>query len=179
MNNININPTRDGLLKALKKMGAKIDIKNLRTLSGEIVGDLDIEYSDLTGCELDAEMAKLMIDEYPILSVAAAFAKGPSLFRGLKELRVKESNRLELIRLNLLRCGCECEVNNDNLLIKPSENYKVMDNKIRTDFDHRIAMAFIVMGTKTGNLFIEDVQSINTSFPNFVNTFNDSGGNIL
>ena len=179
MSNININPTRDGILKALKKMGANINIKNFRTLSGEIVADIDVEYSKLSGCELDAEMAKLMIDEYPILSVAAAFANGPSLFKGLKELKVKESDRLELIKLNLNNCGCECEVINDDLLIKPSKNYKLLDNNIRTDFDHRIAMAFTVMGSKIGGLFIEDAESINTSFPNFINIFNNAGGNIL
>ena len=179
MSNININPTRDGILKALKKMGANIDIKNFRTLSGEIVADIDVEYSKLSGCELDAEMAKLMIDEYPILSVAAAFANGPSLFKGLKELKVKESDRLELIKLNLINCGCECEVINDDLLIKPTKNYKPLDNNIRTDFDHRIAMAFTVMGSKIGGLFIEDAESINTSFPNFINNFNNAGGNIL
>ena len=179
MSNININPTRDGILKALKKMGANIDIKNFRTLSGEIVADIDVEYSKLSGCELDAEMAKLMIDEYPILSVAAAFANGPSLFKGLKELKVKESDRLELIKLNLINCGCECEVINDDLLIKPTKNYKPLDNNIRTDFDHRIAMAFTVMGSKIGGLFIEDAESINTSFPNFINIFNNAGGNIL
>ena len=179
MKNININPTRDGLLRALKKMGAKIDIKNQRMLSGEIIADLNVEYSSLNGCELDDEMAKLMIDEYPILSIAAAFANSPSLFKGLKELKVKESNRLELIRLNLNKCGCECEVINDDLLIKPSEFYKPINNRIRTDFDHRIAMSFAVMGSKVGGLFIEDSNSINTSFPNFINIFNDAGGNIL
>ena len=178
MNNININPTRSGLLIALKKMGAKIHIKNQRTLSGEVVADLNVEHSNLTGCELDAKIAKLMIDEYPILSIAAAFANGPSVFRGLKELKVKESNRLELIRLNLIRCGCDCEVINDNLFIRPSKNYRLANSNIRTDFDHRIAMAFTVMGSRTGNLFIEDSDSINTSFPNFINIFNQAGGNI-
>ena len=179
INNININPSRDGFLRALKKMGAKISFKNQRTLSGENIADLNVEYSDLVGCELDDEMAKLMIDEYPILSIAAAFAEGPSLFRGLKELKVKESNRLELIKLNLLKCGCECEIINDDLLIKPSKIYELTDNKIRTDFDHRIAMAFTVMGSKIGKLNIKDSESINTSFPNFKNVFNKSGGNIL
>jgi len=179
MSNININPTRDGILKALNKMGANISIKNQRILSGEIVADLDVEYSNLNGCELDSEMAKLMIDEYPILSIAAAFANSPSLFKGLKELIVKESNRLELIRLNLQRCGCECEVINDDLLIKPSKLYKPVENRIKTDFDHRIAMSFTVMGSKIGNLLIEDAESINTSFPNFIDIFNKSGGNIL
>ena len=179
LNNININPSRDGILKALKKMGAKISIKNKRTVSGEVVADLEVEYSDLVGCELDAEMAKFMIDEYPILSIAAAFAKGTSIFKGLKELKVKESDRLELIRLNLVNCGCDCEVINDDLIIRPSENYFPINNKIRTDFDHRIAMSFAVMGSKIGNLIIEDVESINTSFPNFIEKFNNAGGNIL
>ena len=179
LNNININPSRDGVLKALEKMGAKIDIKNKRTVSGEIVADLQVEYSNLIGCELNADMAKFMIDEYPILSIAAAFAKGKSIFRGLKELKVKESDRLELIRLNLVNCGCDCEVVNDDLIIKPSEKYIPNNNKIRTDFDHRIAMSFAVMGSKVGNLIIDDGESINTSFPNFIEKFNNAGGNIL
>jgi len=179
MNNININPSRNGILKALKKMRAKINIKNQKTVSGEIVADIEVECSDLVGCELNAEMAKFMIDEYPILSIAAAFAKGTSIFRGLKELKVKESNRLELIRLNLLNCGCDCEVINDDLIIKPSREYTPINNKIRTDFDHRIAMSFAIMGSKIDNLIIEDSESINTSFPNFINKFNNAGGNIL
>ena len=179
LKNININPSRDGVLKALKKMGAKISIESQRIISGEVVADLEVEYSNLKGCELDADMAKYMIDEYPILSIAAAFAKGISVFRGLKELKVKESDRLELIRLNLVNCGCDCEVINDDLIIKPSEEYILKNNNIRTDFDHRIAMSFAVMGSKVGNLFIEDAKSINTSFPNFIDKFNNAGGNIL
>ena len=179
LKNININPTRDGILRALKKMKAKIEIKNQRNYSGEIVADIHAEYSDLSGCDLDAEMAKLMIDEYPILSIAAAFANSPSRFRGLSELKFKESNRLQLIKINLLRCGCQCEIINDDLLIKPSKINKILDPKIRTDFDHRIAMAFTVMGSKIGSLFIEDSNSINTSFPNFVDIFKNAGGNIL
>jgi len=179
LNNININPSRDGILKALKKMGAKINIKNQRTISGEIVADLNVEYSNLIGCELDAEMAKFMIDEYPILSIAAAFAKGTSIFRGLKELRIKESDRLELIRSNLLNCSCDCQVIDDDLIIKPSETYIPKNNIIKTDFDHRIAMSFAVMGSKVDNLVIEDADSINTSFPNFKEKFNNAGGNIL
>ena len=140
---------------------------------------IDVESSNLVGCELNPEIAKLMIDEYPILSIAAAFAEGPSLFKGLAELKVKESDRLELIRLNLTKCGCECEVINNDLLIKPSRNYLPIDNKIRTDFDHRIAMSFVIMGSKVGNLLIEDIESINTSFPNFIEIYNISGGSFL
>ena len=176
--NVNINPTRDGILIALKKMGGNIEIKNKRTLCGENVADIIVEYSNLKGCELEPEMAQLMIDEYPILSIAAAFADGRSIFKGLGELRVKESDRLELIRLNLVRCGCECEIINDDLIIRPSKVYKPIDNNIRTDFDHRIAMSFTVMGSKIGNVIINEADSINTSFPGFIEIFNNSGGNI-
>ena len=114
-------------------------------------------------------MAKLMIDEYPILSIAAAFAKGPSLFKGLKELKVKESNRLELIRLNLIRCGCDCEVINDDLLIKPSKIYNVVNNKVRTDFDHRIAMSAIIASCSAQcDIELDNIECIQTSFPNFM-----------
>jgi len=179
MKNININPTRDGILIALKKMGANIKIQNQRISSGENIADIEVHSSSLKGCELDAEMAKLMIDEYPILSIAAAHAEGPSIFKGLGELKVKESDRLELIRLNLNKCGCYCQVINDDLYIKPSRNYKILDNIIRTDFDHRIAMSFAVMGTKIGGLNINDSDSIKTSFPNFISLFNKAGGNLV
>jgi len=179
MKNININPSRDGILIALKKMGANINLKNQRLLGGELVADLEVGYSELRGCELNSEIAKLMIDEYPILSIAAAFANSPSLFRGLGELKVKESDRLELIRLNLIRCGCNCEVINNDLLIKPSNSYEIKNNNIRTDFDHRIAMSFVVMGSRIGKLSIEEAESINTSFPDFADIFNNAGGKFL
>ena len=101
LNNININPTRNGILIALKKMGANIKFTNIRILNNEKVADINVKYSQLKGCILEKDIAKLMIDEYPIISVAAAFAKSPSVFKGLKELRVKESDRLNLIKMNL------------------------------------------------------------------------------
>jgi 5-enolpyruvylshikimate-3-phosphate synthase len=180
LKNININPSRDGILRALKKMQAKIDIKNKRFLNNEIVADLIIKSSKLKGVELDQEMAKLMIDEYPILSVAASFAESPSVFRGLKELKIKESNRLELIYLNLLKCGVSCEVKDDDLYIYPNKEYTVKDSNIITKFDHRIAMAFSVMGTRLNeNLKILESECINTSFPNFFKSFNGVGGQLI
>ena len=180
LKNININPSRDGILRALKKMKAKIDIINKRFLNNEIVADLNIESSELEGVELDKEMAKLMIDEYPILSIAACFAKSPSIFRGLKELKIKESNRLELIYQNLLRCGVICKVKEDDLYIFPNKEYAIKDSKIITKFDHRIAMAFSVMGTRLNeNLEILESECINTSFPNFLKSFNGVGGQLI
>ena len=179
LKNININPTRNGILLALEKMGAKINLTNKKFINNEKVADIFVKSSKLHGCELDEKFAKLMIDEYPILSVAAACADSPSIFKGLGELRLKESNRLELIKTNLLRCGCRCEIKGDDLFIKPLNKTEINQLNIKTDFDHRIAMAFAVMGSKIGNLNIQDPDSIKTSFPNFVDEFNKAGGNII
>ncbi len=179
LKNINNNPTRNGIIFALEKMGAKIKIINSRKKNNEVVSDIEVESSDLQGCELGPEFADLMIDEYPILSIAASFANSPSVFRGLKELKVKESDRLKLILLNLQNCGVNCKTENDDLFIYPSKNYQIINNYIQTDFDHRIAMAFCIMGTKLGPLNIKDADSIKTSFPTFINELNNLGGKII
>ena len=178
LKNININPTRNGILMALKKMGAKITYKNKRKINSEEVCDINVESSNLNGCELDSNFAELMIDEYPILAVAASFANSPSIFKGLDELRVKESDRLELINKNLQRCGVNSLINNNDLIINPSKSYTINNHKILTSFDHRIAMSFAIMGSKIGTLEIEESESINTSFPTFINEFNKVGGNL-
>ncbi len=178
LRNINNNPTRNGIILALKKMGAKILIFNERLNNNENICDIKVESTNLNGCELNQDFADLMIDEYPILAVAASFANSPSVFRGLKELRVKESDRLKLILLNLQNCGVNCKSIGDDLFIYPSNKFEIKKNIIKTDFDHRIAMAFAVMGTKIGPLEIEDSEAINTSFPNFKNEINRLGGNI-
>ena len=180
LKNININPTRDGILRALDLMGGNIKIENKRFINHELIADIEVKSSNLKGCELNKNMAKLMIDEYPILSVAASFASSPSIFRGLKELKIKESDRLELIRINLENCGVKCKVIEDDLFIYPQKNYSIKNNIIRTDYDHRIAMSFAVFGTKIKDeLIIEDSESINTSFPNFLKKFNSVGGRLI
>ena len=178
LKNININPTRNGILIALEKMGAKIFYTNKKQINNEEVCDIEVHSSDLRGCELDENIAKLMIDEYPIISIAAAFANSPSVFRGLGELRVKESDRLNLIKKNLLNCGVKCKIDKDDLYIYPSKKYEIKKNIIQTNFDHRIAMAFAVMGSKIGPVKILDSDSITTSFPSFIEEFNKIGGNI-
>ncbi len=179
LKNINNNSSRNGILLALKKMGAKIKLKNQRNHNNENVCDIEVVSSELYGCDLGPEFADLMIDEYPILSIAASFANSPSIFRGLKELRVKESDRLKLILLNLQNCGVDCKVENDNLYIYPSNNYKIKNNIIQTDFDHRIAMSFCIMGTMVGPLNIDNKDSIKTSFPTFKKELNKLGGKIF
>ncbi len=178
LKNINVNPTRNGILIALEKMGAKISYHNKKFLNNELVSDIEVVSSNLNGCDLDEDIAKLMIDEYPILSIAACFASSPSVFRGLGELRVKESDRLNLIKVNLLKCGVNCRVDGDDLHIFPHKEYNINNRTIQTDFDHRIAMAFTIMGSRIGPLEISDANSINTSFPNFLDEFNKIGGNI-
>ena len=178
LKNININPTRNGILIALEKMGANILYSNQRTINNEKICDIEVYTSDLKGCDLHADVANLMIDEYPILSIAASFANSPSVFRGLGELKVKESDRLKLININLLNCGVDCKIIDDDLHIFPSKKFEIKNNTIKTDFDHRIAMAFAVMGSKIGPLNIKESNSINTSFPSFVNEFNTIGGKI-
>ena len=179
LKNINNNPTRNGIILALKKMGAKIKLLNERKNNNENICDIEVKTSNLNGCDLGPEFADLMIDEYPIIAVAASFANSPSIFRGLKELRIKESDRLKLILLNLQNCGVDCKSENDDLFINPSQKYEIKENLIQTDFDHRIAMAFCVMGTRIGPLKIKDAESINTSFPTFISEFNNLGGNIF
>jgi len=179
MKNINLNPTRDGILKALNLMQANIQINNKRTTNGELVGDLEIKTSELKGCELESDNARLMIDEYPILSIAAAFAKSPSIFKGLGELKVKESNRLDLIRHNLYNCGIFCKVSGEDLYIDPTKKISTKKNQIKTDNDHRIAMSFAIMGMKLGvDLYIPGSEFIKTSFPNFIVSLNNVGGNL-
>ena len=176
---VNLNPTRDGILKALNIMGANIIVNNKKKLNGEIIGDLEVKTSKLKGCELDSDFSRLMIDEYPILSIAAAFADSPSIFRGLSELKVKESDRLELIRYNLNQCGIFSKVEDENLYIDPTIKKDFTNNKIKTDNGHRIAMSFAVMGTKLDlDLKILDSEYIKTSFPNFIELLNKSGGKL-
>ena len=122
-----------------------------------------------------------MIDEYPILSIAAANATSPSKFKGLKELKVKESNRLVAIRDNLKKFGIKCNIDNDNIIIYPKKNNMIKkDIIIDSKKDHRIAMSFVVFGMLSSKkVIIKDAQYINTSFPTFVKEFNKIGAKIL
>ena len=160
-------------------MGGQIIINNKKEINGEIVGDIYVKHSKLKGCELDKDIAKSMIDEFPILAIAASIANTPSVFKGLEELKIKESNRLDLIRHNLENCGIFCEVNNNNLFIDPTKKFDCKSNIIKTNSDHRIAMAFAIMGTMLDvNLEIQNSEYINTSFPGFTKELNSIGGNI-
>jgi 3-phosphoshikimate 1-carboxyvinyltransferase len=174
--NVGINPLRDGIITTLREMNGKIEITNEREIGGEKVADLIVEYSDLKGIEISASRAPSMIDEYPILAVAAANAKGVTKMNGLAELKVKESNRLLMIARNLENCGANLKMGDDYLevaggIIQPKNLVK-----ITTAMDHRIAMSFLVMGlTLENGVEIDDSSMIATSFPTFEKIFADFG----
>src|SRR5258708_32302918 len=125
-------------------MGANIEIRNRRNSGGEEIGDLVVRHSKLKGVEVPADRAPSMIDEYPILSVAAASAKGKTAMRGLEELRVKESDRLDAVARGLAANGVKYEIEGDDLIV---EGGNVLGGgTVTTDMDHRIAMSFLTMG---------------------------------
>lgn len=181
MPNICMNPTRAGLYKILAKMGADIQFENKREVGGEPVADLRVRYSGvLKGISVPAMHVPSMIDEYPILAVAAAFAEGTTRMEGLAELRVKESNRLEKIAEGLNACGARAEIERDDLIVYGSEGRALKGGAtIETGFDHRIAMSFLVMGTVTNMpITIDKPDAISTSFPNFIADMNEIGADI-
>jgi len=180
LKNINLNPTRTGLLKALTLMKGNIKLKNIKIINKERVGDIVVKYSKLKGCYLNNKFASTMIDEYPILSIAAANAKGSSKFTGLKELRVKESDRLMGISNNLKKFNIKCLVKNNGITIIPNINKKNRIVEINSKGDHRMAMSFAIMGmVSEKGVKINNSEYIKTSFPNFISKINSIGAKIL
>src|SRR5205823_4894253 len=144
--NVMVNPLRTGLLKTLVEMGADLRFENERMHGGESVADLTVRASSLRGIEVPAERAPSMIDEYPILGVAAAFAGGQTVMHGLAELRVKESNRLAAIVAGLRACGVDTREEGDSLLVQGVGGRPRGGVEVEAHHDHRIAMSFLVMG---------------------------------
>jgi 3-phosphoshikimate 1-carboxyvinyltransferase len=160
------NPLRTGLMTTLLEMGAAIELQNIRTEGGEEVADLRVRASRLTGVDVPAARAPSMIDEYPILAVAAAFAEGVTRMRGLHELRVKESDRLAAVAAGLAANGVEARIEGDDLLVQGGAVKG--GGMVATHLDHRIAMSFLVMGLAAGNpVTVDDETMIATSFPTF------------
>jgi 3-phosphoshikimate 1-carboxyvinyltransferase len=162
------NPLRTGLMLTLREMGAAIEVLEPRADRGEEMADLRVRASPLRGVEVPAERAPSMIDEYPILAVAASFAEGTTVMRGLKELRVKESDRLSAMAAGLRANGVEVEIEGDDLTVQGAGR-PPGGGSVTTHMDHRIAMAFLVMGLATEKpVGVDDVSFIATSFPGFV-----------
>ncbi|MFM2200211.1 MAG: 3-phosphoshikimate 1-carboxyvinyltransferase [Pseudomonadota bacterium] len=168
LKNVGINPLRTGIITTLQEMDANIQIVNQKEVNGELVADIVVESSKLKAIEVPASRSASMIDEYPILSIACANAKGVSKLNGLAELKTKESNRLLMIAQNLEKCGVSVKLANDSLEISGGVVQPRQRIFINTAMDHRIAMSFLIMGlTLENGLEIDDDQMIKTSFPNF------------
>jgi 3-phosphoshikimate 1-carboxyvinyltransferase len=167
--NIMLNPRRAGLIETLIEMGGQIEIRNRRTSGGEEIGDLIVRHSQLKGIEVPESRAPSMIDEYPILAVAASFATGTTAMRGLEELRVKESDRLEAVARGLKLNGVTHTIEGDDLLVQGMGQDGVPGGgTVPTHMDHRIAMSFLTMGMAAQNpVTVDDVTMIATSFPEY------------
>jgi 3-phosphoshikimate 1-carboxyvinyltransferase len=176
---VGLNPHRTGLYETLREMGAEIQTLDARAEAGEPVGDLLIRAGRLRGIEVPASRAPSMIDEYPILAVAAAFAEGRTVMRGLAELKVKESDRLAAIAEGLARCGVKVETGPDSLTVEGAGAPPKGGARIATRLDHRIAMAFLVLGIGAKEpVTVDDAAPIETSFPGFAALMNGLGAEI-
>ena len=178
--NVGLNPLRTGFLQTLQEMGASIAIENRRIEAGEPVGDLVVRGAGpLNGITVPAARAPSMIDEYPILACLAAAANGRTVMQGLGELRVKESDRLAAVAEGLTAAGARVEVDGDTLIVEGAGRAPGGGARIATRLDHRIALAFLVLGTATRSpMEIDDDEAIGTSFPDFVGLMNGLGARI-
>ncbi|WP_435164090.1 3-phosphoshikimate 1-carboxyvinyltransferase [Falsirhodobacter sp. 1013] len=162
------NLTRNGLYPTLVEMGADITFENVREEGGEPVADLRVKFSSLKGIEVPPERAPSMIDEYPILSVVAAFAEGRTVMRGVKELRVKESDRIDAMARGLEACGVRIEEDEDTLIVHGMGGAVPGGATVAVHLDHRIAMSFLVLGMAAkAPVTVDDGEAISTSFPIF------------
>ena len=170
--NVCMNPTRTGLITALRLMGADIAETNARTVGGEPVADLIVRHAPLKAIEVPADLAPSMIDEYPVLFVAASLAEGRTVARGAHELRVKESDRIAAMRTALEACGVVTEEFEDGLAIQGSGGAPLAGGgKVATLLDHRIAMSMTVAALAAEQpIAIDDVAPVATSYPNFFAT---------
>jgi 3-phosphoshikimate 1-carboxyvinyltransferase len=165
---VGVNPSRTGLLDCLAEMGADITKLNQRVEGGEPVADLRIRAGVLKGADIPPERAPTMIDEYPVLAMAAACAQGRTRMRGLAELRVKESDRLTGTAEGLAACGATVTIEGDDLIVEGTGKPPQGGATIQSRLDHRMAMAFLVLGLATRDpVALDDARTIASSFPDF------------
>jgi 3-phosphoshikimate 1-carboxyvinyltransferase len=178
LQSVMMNPLRTGLLTTLTEMGASIEALDRRTEGGEEVADLRVRAGPLRAVEVPAMRAPSMIDEYPILAVAASFAEGTTVMRGLKELRVKESDRLAATAALLRANGVKVDIAGDDLIVEGGGR-PAGGGLVTTHMDHRIAMAALVLGLGSERpVRIDDGSFIATSFPGFVELMTSLGAEL-
>ncbi|HEY2132456.1 MAG TPA: 3-phosphoshikimate 1-carboxyvinyltransferase [Acetobacteraceae bacterium] len=170
---VGLNPLRAGVFATLREMGADLEVENERIEGGEPVGDLVARHGTLHGIDVPAERAPSMIDEYPVLAVIAACAKGTTRMRGLKELRVKESDRLAATAALLAGNGVRVDVEGDDLIVHGTGRPPAGGGLVETHMDHRLAMSALVLGLASAEpVRVDDATFIDTSFPGFVALMN-------
>lgn len=166
LKHVGINPTRTGVIDILKLMGASIEVLNKCEVGGEPVADIRIRSSQLKGIHIPEELVPLAIDEFPVLFVAAACAEGETVLTGAEELRVKESDRIQVMADGLNACGIEAKATPDGIIIQGGQ---LTSGEVDSHGDHRIAMAFSIAGLRaSGEVTINDCANVNTSFPDFI-----------
>lgn len=176
---VGLNPLRTGLFETLREMGASLAVEDERTEGGEAVGDLVARAGPLRGVEVPPERAPSMIDEYPVLAVAAACAEGTTRMRGLHELRVKESDRLSATAALLTACGARVEVEGDDLIVHGTGRAPAGGATVVTHMDHRLAMSALVLGqAAAAPVAVDDAAFIDTSFPGFAALMRSLGAEI-
>ena len=178
--NVLMNPTRTGLITTLQEMGAEIEILDPRLAGGEDVADLRVRSSKLTGITVPVDRAPSMIDEYPVLAIAAAFAEGETIMDGLDELRIKESDRLAAVARGLEANGVDCTEGEMSLTVRGKPSGKGFGGgTVATHLDHRIAMSFLVLGLAAEKpVTVDDATMIATSFPEFMDLMRGLGADI-
>lgn len=173
LEHVGINPTRDGVISILKLMGADLELINEREVGGEPVADIRIGSSRLHGIEIPEQLVPLAIDEFPALFVAAACAEGETRLRGAEELRVKESDRIQVMAEGLQRLGIQADPTPDGILIQGGT---LGGGRVESYGDHRIAMSFAIAGLRAKDpIEIADCANVNTSFPGFVSVASAAG----
>ena len=178
LNSVNINPTRTGVIDILKLMGGKIELINQRLQAGELIADIKVSSSKLKGIEIPENLVPLAIDEFPVLFIAASCAEGETILTGAKELRVKESDRIQVMADGLASLGINNEVLEDGIRILGGEFTK-QASSIKSHHDHRISMAFAIASVRSEfDIEVEGVDNVKTSFPNFVELANSIGMSI-
>jgi len=166
---VGINPTRNGIIHVLKSMGADITTFNERVINNEPVGDISVKYAPLKGVTMDREITAIIIDEIPILAVAACLAQGRTVIRDVQELKYKESNRIEAISKELRKMGAKIEAVEDGLIIEGVD--RLQGAEVDSHGDHRIAMALSIGGLAAyGDTQIDNHQCVNVSYPSFYDT---------
>lgn len=177
--NVGINPLRAGLFETLREMGADLTYTGQRDAAGEPVADITFRHGPLSGVDIPAARAPSMIDEYPIVAVAASVASGETRMRGLAELRVKESDRFKAILDGLSACGVAVQADGDDIVIRGCGGMPAGGAEIAVNLDHRIGMSFLVLGLATQKpVTLDDAAAIGTSFPGFVDLMNGIGTNM-